>query len=128
MQNGARENLLTVRCDDAEYEAIKQLAKKRGQSLSDLIRTLVKENEGKADHFEVVKSMLDRANAISKESGERLDESRALIAKAKGEREEAESVWKEQREAVELTLNKADTLLDRVTELLATSKEQEKTR
>ncbi len=40
-----RENLLTVRCTDAEYEAIKQLAKERGQSLSDLIRSLVKEEE-----------------------------------------------------------------------------------
>lgn len=114
MGSNTRDNLLTVRCNDAEYEAIKQLAKKRGLSISDLVRTLAKEGRGE--------EYRERGQAL-------VDKSKALLDRALDERAE---IAQQEKEAV-TALNKTlailahiESLVSQVEESREKSKERDK--
>jgi len=64
MANRTRDRLINIRVNDAEYEALNRLAKKRGQSVSDLIRTMVKEERGGAGYWEKSQALVDKSEAL----------------------------------------------------------------
>lgn len=77
MGNNTRDRLINLRVNDAEYAAIKRLAKERGQSLSDLVRTLVRENEGREEQIKWyvrMERLVGQAVKQSEEIGQQIEE------------------------------------------------------
>lgn len=75
MANPTQECLLQARCTRAEHEAAKRLAEKRGFSVADLLRALVREADQEDDVFAALLVEQREANNLLRE----------LVRLAKGE-------------------------------------------
>jgi len=103
MANRTRDRLINIRVNDAEYEALNRLAKKRGQSVSDLIRSLVKE-EGQRES----------ATAL-------VERTKLLLDKVLDEREAVD----QQKEEALIALNKALAMLAHIEAAIAQAYEKQ---